>query len=69
MAHQVGAKVFRVFRPRTLTKKNAQLLQDFRMDHIASLAHIINEWYESDCANMNIHEVSFEETIGASPGS
>ena len=64
MAHQVGTKVFRVFRPRTLTKKNAQLLQDFRIDHIDSLAHIVQEWYKSDCADMNVHEVSFEEIIG-----
>ena len=63
MAKDVGCKIFRIYRPRIITATNAQILQDFRPEHIESLVYIIQEWYNSNCSDMNDHEITSEDNF------
>ena len=61
MAEQVGTKIFRIYRPRTITGTGVQLLHNFRQDHINSLASILQDWYDGKCTDMTLHEILCEE--------
>ena len=62
MAHQVGAKIFRIYRPRAYSQsQNRYMFPHFRSDHINILSMYVQDWYARGGIDMEDCEIHIDE--------